>query len=135
MPKIMTSSNTATRAAPSRSVSRLLRLGLWTSIVVFAFFMQVLPFLLVMTMFNLAIGVKSGTTLVVIPVVAFGMFFFACWLATRYTRRRSGEAEAMDLAKRQIYIAPYPTRDGPMRTSNAHVGMLPHLQRFRSRLY
>jgi len=131
----MTSSNTATRTAPSRRVSRLLQLGLWTIIVVFAFLMQVLPFLLVMTMFNLAIGVESGATLVVIPVVAFGMFFFACWLATRHTRRRSGEAEAMDLAKRQIYIAPYPTRDGPMLTSNANAGMLPHLQRFRSRLY
>lgn len=104
-------------------------------IVLFAFVMQVLPFLLVITMLNLAVGIKSGTALVVIPVAAFGMFFFACWIATRYTRKRHGEAEAMEHAKRQIYIAPYPTRDGPMRARSAHASMVPHLQRFRSRLY
>jgi len=118
-----------------RTVPKLLRMGFWMAILAIAFFMQVVPFLLILTMLNLAIGVTSGVALILIPVVAFGMFFFACWIATRQTRNLSGEAQAREHAKRQIYVAPYPRRDGPMQLRNMHTCLLPHLQRFRSRLY
>lgn len=110
-------------------------MGLWIAILAIAFIMQVVPFLLVLTMFNLAIGVTSGAVLVIIPVAAFGMLFFACWIATRQTRKLSGDAGALALAKRQIYVAPYPTRDGPMSRRGVNSGLIPHLQRLRSRLY
>lgn len=121
--------------SPARIVPKLLRIGFWASILAIAFFMQVVPFLLILTMLNLAIGITSGVALILIPVAAFGMLFFACWIATRQTRNMSGEAQALEHAKRQIYVAPYPQRDGPMQLRNMHTGLLPHLQRFRSRLY
>jgi hypothetical protein len=128
-------SNTDTHGSTTRTVSKVLQFGLWMMIVAIAFFMQVVPFLLVLTMFNLAIGVTSGAALILIPVVAFGMFFFACWIASRKTDFFTGEAQAREHAKRQIYIAPYPKRDGPMPPRGMHSGLAAHLQRFRSHLY
>jgi len=128
-------SDSHSRQPTVRMVPRLLRMGLWFGILAIAFFMQVVPFLLVLTMFNLAIGITSGAALVLIPVVAFGMLFFACWIATRHTRNLTGEAQAFEHAKRQIYIPPYPTREGRMPGRGVSAGLIPHLQRLRSRLY
>lgn len=118
-----------------RTVPKLLQLGLWITVLAIAFFMQVVPFLLVLTMFNLAIGVTSGVALVLIPVVAFGMLSFACWIATRQTKALTGEAQVREHAKRQIYIAPYAKRGGAMDARNAQAALALRLQRWRSRLY
>ncbi len=71
-----------------RRTAAVLELGFWVMIVTLAFIMQVIPFLLVLTIFNLAIGVSSATALVIIPIAAFGMLSLACWFATQRTRRR-----------------------------------------------
>ncbi|MEM9682460.1 MAG: hypothetical protein AAF942_04265 [Pseudomonadota bacterium] len=67
-------------------VSKTLQIVLWITILTIAFFMQVVPFLLVLTMVNLAFGVTSATALILLPVAAFAMLSFACWIATRRTR-------------------------------------------------
>lgn len=67
-------------------VSKTVQVVLWIAILTIAFFMQVVPFLLVLTMVNLAFGITSGTTLILVPVAAFAMLSFACWIATRRTR-------------------------------------------------
>ena len=63
-----------------------LQTGFFIGIVVLAFIMQVVPFLLVMTMLSMAFGVSSGVILVVIPTAALAMLVTACWFAE--TRRR-----------------------------------------------
>lgn len=123
------------RGPLTRTVPKLLQLGLWIAILAIAFFMQVVPFLLVLTMFNLAVGITSGVALILIPAVAFGMLFLACWIATRQTRKLTGEALTREHAKRQIYIAPYHREGGSMQGRNVHAGLWPQLQRWRSRLY
>jgi hypothetical protein len=71
-----------------RRGTAVLELGFWVMIVTLAFIMQGIPFLLVLTLFNIAIGVSSATALVIIPIAVFGMLFLACWFATQQTRRR-----------------------------------------------
>ena len=69
-----------------RSVALALQTGFFIGIVALAFIMQVVPFLLVMTMLSMAFGITSGVMLVIIPITVFGMFGVACWFAE--TRRR-----------------------------------------------
>ncbi len=64
-----------------------LQTGLLALIVAVAFVMQVVPFLLVLTLLNLAIGISSTTMLVVIPLVLFAMLIVACVFAERRRRK------------------------------------------------
>ena len=119
-------------ATVSIGVSRALQIGLWLTILIIAFFMQVVPFLLVLTMFNLAIGITSGAALVIIPVAAFGMLSFACWIATRRARNRLP-------AQRQsrggpVYMAEYNGRGngpGTATTLSIHQRLVTHLRNRR----
>lgn len=103
--------------------STIAQVGLWILVVVVALIMQVVPLLLVLTIFNMAIGVSSSTMLVVIPAVLFGSIVIACCIAER--RRRS-----------QLPV-PLPTRTGSVYPSgdmrNMVANMLPHLKRDRFR--
>jgi len=71
-------------------VWNLVEYGAWIGIVLLALLLQVIPFLLVLTMFNLAVGISSGVALAAIPVCIFGMVFTACWIASRRTRSMFG---------------------------------------------
>ena len=114
-------------ASEISGISRLLHAGLWITILVIAFFMQVVPFLLVLTMLNLAIGITSGVALVIIPIAAFGMLSFACWIATRRTRNIVPQEH-----RRQIYISPTGGRqNGDMHANRVHACLLPHFKRWR----
>jgi hypothetical protein len=106
-----------------------LQIGLWILILIFAFFMQVVPFLLVLTMFNLAVGVTSGAALIVIPVAAFCMLSVACWIATRRTRNLLPEP-----LPQPGYTAPYGVA-GAQDAQTTHQRLIPILQRWRSRFY
>lgn len=108
-----------------RTATVALQTGLLIGIVALAFMMQVIPFLLVMTMLNLALGVSSGVMLVVIPIAVFGMFGVACWYAE--TRRRKWRAP-------QSRLSPHDQRQDRRTSKNqamigTHSCMLPWIRR------
>ena len=110
-------------------VSRALQISLWISVVLIAFVMQVFPFLLVLTMFNLAVGISSGVALVVIPIGVFGMLFVACWFATR---RAKAVLPPPRLSHQQACLAPY-MQDNRSKGAQIRQNLVPVLQRFRNR--
>lgn len=110
-------------------ISGALQVGVWIVILVVAFFMQAVPFFLVLTMFNLAVGVSSGVALVLIPVAAFAMLSLACWIATRRTRNL-----LPDPLPQRTYIAPYGPADGNAKLTT-HQKLIPVLQRWRWRFF
>ena len=112
------------------AASAALQAGLWVVILLFAFFMQVVPFLLVLTMLNLAIGISSGTALIVIPASAFAMLSVACWIATRRTRNLLPEP-----LPQPTYVASYGPSGGKAAPQTVHQRLIPMLQRWRWRGY
>lgn len=102
----------------------VLQVGLWMLILVFAFFMQVIPFLLVLTMFNLAVGISSGVALILIPAAAFGMLSLACWVATKRTRNVLPAP-----LPQPGYVAPYGDSNADAQTT--HQRLIPLLRRWR----
>jgi len=116
-----------TRPKPSRMArfSGAVQIALWVIIVIIAFFMQVVPFLLVLTMLNLAVGITSGIALIVVPVAAFVMLSLACWIATRRTRNLLPEP-----LPQRTYIPPTGKDEQPL---TVHQRLIPILQRWRHR--
>jgi len=110
--------------------SRILHAGLWLTILVIAFFMQVIPFLLVLTMINLAVGITSGVALVIIPAAAFGMLSFACWIATQRTKNRLPPP----MRHEQVFISPTGNQNGDMSATRVHACLLPHFKKWRWRV-
>ncbi|MDH3699799.1 MAG: hypothetical protein OEU46_00680 [Alphaproteobacteria bacterium] len=104
-------------AAVGIGVSRALQIGLWLTVLIIAFVMQVVPFLLVLTMFNLAIGITSGAALVIIPVAAFSMLSFACWIATR--RAKTLLPAQQKPRGGPVYMADYNGRNGGVAPAQA----------------
>ena len=71
------------------TIMGLLTTALWIVIVLLAFFMQVMPFLLVLTLINISFGVSSSIALfALIPTVLFGMLITACVYASARTRKK-----------------------------------------------
>lgn len=95
---------------------------LWMVIVCLAFFMQVMPFLLVLTLVNISFGVSSGVALVLIPAVLFGMLVAACVYASTRTRR-----------KLPAPLPVYRTDETPGYLKGLTTSMLPHARRYRMR--
>jgi hypothetical protein len=98
---------------------------LWVVVLFVAFFMQVVPFLLVLTMLNLAVGITSGTALILVPAAAFIMLSVACWIATRRTRNM-----LPDPLPQRTYISPTGKDEPPL---TVHQRLIPILQRWRHR--
>jgi len=118
----MRSKSKKTQAA---RLSATIQVVLWIAILLIAFFMQVVPFLLVLTMLNLAVGITSGTALILVPVAAFAMLSFACWIATRRTRNMLPEP-----VQHRTYIAPHGKDAESLST---YQRLIPFLQRWRHR--
>ena len=120
----------APRNPPQRNrtfrISGTVQVVLWVTILIIALFMQVVPFLLVLTMLNLAVGITSGTTLILVPVAVFAMLSFACWIATRRTRNLLPEPQT----PHRTYISPTGKKNAPL---TVHQRMIPLLQRWRHR--
>lgn len=118
------------RGGQAAQISAVLQVSLWVVILLFAFFMQVIPFLLVLTMLNLAVGVTSGTALILIPVAAFTMFSVACWIATKRIRTR-----LPDPLPQPGYVAPYHVANDKGAALTTYQKLIPILQRWRWRGY
>lgn len=71
----------------NQTAFNILQIAFWASVVLFAFIMQVIPFLLILTMVNIAFGVSSTATLIIIPVAFFGMLISACLIVERHRKR------------------------------------------------
>lgn len=103
------------------SVSAVAQAVIWILIVIFALLMQVLPLLLILTMFNIAIGVSSTAMLIIIPAALMVMLIVACSVAEK--RRK---------AKLPPPLPPrmgYPHSETARRSAAAR--MIPHLRRGR----
>lgn len=120
----------AMRGGQTPQISAVLQVSLWVVILLFAFFMQVIPFLLVLTMLNLAVGVTSDVALILIPVIAFAMFSVACWIATKRTRSR-----LPDPLPQPGYVAPYHVANDKGAALTTYQKLIPILQRWRWRGY
>ncbi|NKB59987.1 MAG: hypothetical protein GKS00_27055 [Alphaproteobacteria bacterium] len=101
--------------------SAVAQASMWIAIVILALIMQVMPLLLILTLFNMAIGVSSATILVIIPIALFGSIIVACTIAER--RRRSMLPAPISAQ------AGKPHPDTAMRHTAAC--MLPYLRRSR----
>ena len=101
--------------------SAVVQASMWVLIVVLALIMQVVPLLLILTLFNIAVGISSTAMLIIVPVALFVMLFVACNLAERRRKR--------------ILPAPRPTRAYAPPPANTMRGtaacMLPYLRRNR----
>lgn len=65
----------------------ILQIAFWAAVVLFAFAMQVIPFLLILTMINIAFGVSSTAMLLIIPTALFGMIISTCLIVERHRKR------------------------------------------------
>ncbi len=92
------------------NLSSLAQFGMWSLIVVLAFVMQVAPFLLILTMINIAFGISSAAALILIPAMLFAMLIAACTIAARRRRwlpRQTGPAHP-DVALRHTPVCLLP---------------------------
>ena len=100
----------------------ILNAGLWILIVFLAFSMQVMPFLLVLTLINISFGVSSEVALILIPVGLFGMLIGACVYASGRARN-----------KLPAPLPVYHTDSAPEGLKGLVTCMLPHSRRYRMR--
>ena len=70
------------------TISGLINLVVLLVIVFLAFFMQVMPFLLVLTLIIISFGISSSLALFVIPIVLFAMLIAACVYAAARSRNK-----------------------------------------------
>lgn len=104
------------------SVSAVAQAVVWVGIVVLALIMQVMPLLLILTLFNIAIGVSSTAMLIIIPTALFGMLFVACSIAEKRRKERLP-------APLPMFTQPAAHPDRAIR--NTAACMLPYLRRSR----
>ena len=83
-----------------RVVSTLAGYGLWMVVLAIAFFLQVVPVLLVVAMFGLAVGLSVGVEFVALPLIVLAIVLAACLIASR---RRAGRRR-----RRQFFAGPRP---------------------------
>ena len=102
------------------TMMNVLNAGLWIVIVMLAFVLQVLPFLLVLLLLSISFGLSSAVSLVMIPTVLFGMLVAACWYASVRVRRRLPAP-----------LPVYRMDDAPDPERGVAACMLPHLRRYR----
>jgi hypothetical protein len=63
--------------------SLVLYAAMWVGIVLLAFFMQVIPLLLLITMVGMAFGVTAPAALIALPITLFGTVVIFCVRAER----------------------------------------------------
>ncbi len=105
----------------NHSVSAVAQASIWIMIVVLALIMQVMPLLLILTLFNIAVGVSSTAMLIIIPTALFGMLLVACNVAEKRRKTR--------LPAPLPVFTPRPHPDKAMR--HTAVCVLPYLRRSR----
>ena len=103
-------------------VMNILNLGLWVTIVLLAFILQVMPFLLVLTLINISFGLSSEVALILIPAVLFAMLVAACIYASSRSRNKLPGP-----------LPVYRTDHRPDPLRGLATCMMPHTLRFRMR--
>lgn len=73
--------------------------GLWTVILVLAFILQVVPVLLVVAMFSLAVGLPVGVEFVAIPIVVLAIVLAGCLIASRNRARHHQRRQSVTRAR------------------------------------
>lgn len=92
---------------------------IWAVVFLLAFFMQVVPFLLILTLINISFGVSSTVMLTLIPITLFGMICLAAIVVERNRKKNWIK-----------HLPPPPTRQSTFVTmKEARANMLPHLRR------
>ncbi|MBL4720863.1 MAG: hypothetical protein JKY20_07005 [Alphaproteobacteria bacterium] len=92
---------------------------IWAGVFVLAFVMQVVPFLLILTMINLAFGISSTTTLIIVPVALFAMICLSA-LAVERNRKRNWMKHLPP---------PQPAKSTFVTMKEARANMVPHMRR------
>ena len=64
-----------------------LYLGVWSTILVAALFLQVLPFFFVFMIFSLAIGFPKGVAMLIFPIAAIAMICIGGVIASKFAKR------------------------------------------------
>ncbi|MBT5109929.1 MAG: hypothetical protein HOM25_14720 [Rhodospirillaceae bacterium] len=101
------------------TLSDLIHGLIWTVVFLLAFFMQVVPFLLILTLINISFGVSSTVMLIVIPVALFGMICLAAIVVERNRKKNWIK-----------HLPPPPARQSTFVTmKEARANMVPHLRR------
>ncbi len=73
--------------------------GFWMTILVVAFFLHVVPVLLVVAMFTLAVGLSVGVEFVAIPLVVLAVVLVACLIASRNRARHHQRRQSFTRAR------------------------------------
>ena len=105
-------------------MTTLLNSLLWFVIGLLAFSMQVMPFLLVLTLISISFGISSGVALIIIPLVLFAMLVIACCYVSRRARKGLPAPSAVYRNK---------TDDPPDHWKGLVTCMLPHSRAYRMR--
>lgn len=92
--------------------SLVLYAAMWIAIVLLAFFMQVIPLVLVITVVGMAFGVTSPVALIALPLALFGTVVILC---RRAERRRGNVRPDYFIASEQRYNAMALENDNGMR--------------------
>ena len=67
--------------------SLIVHAALWVLVLTLAFVMQVAPLLLILTMFNMAVGISGPAALIAVPVALLGTLVMAFAYAERRRRK------------------------------------------------
>ena len=105
----------------NHSVSAVAQASMWIVIVVFALIMQVMPLLLILTLFNIAIGVSSIAMLIINPAALFGMLAVAFSAAEKSRKAKLPPPQPPRMG--------HPLPDSAMRHTAAR--LMPYLRRSR----
>ncbi len=100
-------------------ISLIVSAAIWVVVIILAFVMQVIPLLLILTMFNMAVGISSGAVLIAVPAALLGTLLLAFGYAERQRRKWRPSPVRVDEARhRQMTLNKAPRgheRDFPRR--------------------
>ena len=75
--------------------------ALWIVVIILAFVMQVIPLLLILTLFNMAVGISSAAALIAVPIALLGTLLIAFSFAERRRRKWRPSPVRVDEARHQ----------------------------------
>ncbi|PPR22166.1 MAG: hypothetical protein CFH40_01407 [Alphaproteobacteria bacterium MarineAlpha10_Bin3] len=79
----------------------ILHAAIWVVVIILAFVMQVMPLLLILTLFNMALGISSAAALIAVPIALLGTLLLAFSLAERRRRKWRPSPVRVDEARHQ----------------------------------
>lgn len=92
---------------------------IWTGVFLAAFFMQVVPFMLILTMISIAFGVSSTVTLIIVPVALFAMICLAALVVERNRKKNWKKHLPPPQMRKSTFVT----------MKEARANMVPHMRR------